>query len=158
VIYYNTDQVFNDGVRGYRIKVPRNDGSGLADYMLGTESVTSISVDGANRKWLGTKNSGVYLLSADGTSMLKNYNELNSPLFSDSIASVAVDNLTGEVWFGTSEGVLSVREIAISGKKAYDDVYSFPNPVRENYEGNVTITGLMKNTQIKITGFRRESI
>jgi hypothetical protein len=151
VIYYNTDQVFDDYVRGYRIKVPRNDGSGLADYMLGTESVTSISVDGANRKWLGTKSSGVYLLSADGTTMLKNYNELNSPLFSDSIASVAVDNITGEVWFGTSEGVLSVRETAISGKKAYDDVYSFPNPVREDYEGNVTITGLIKDSQIKIT-------
>jgi hypothetical protein len=151
VIYYNTDQVFDDDVRGYRIKVPRNDGSGLADYMLGTESVTSISVDGANRKWLGTKSSGVYLLSADGTTMLKNYNEQNSPLFSDSIASVAVDNLTGEVWFGTSEGVLSVRETAISGKQAYDNVYSFPNPVREDYEGNVTITGLMKDTQIKIT-------
>jgi hypothetical protein len=151
VIYYNTDQVFDDDVRGYRIKVPRNDGSGLADYMLGTESVTSISVDGANRKWLGTKSSGVYLLSADGTTMLKNYNEQNSPLFSDSIASVAVDNLNGEVWFGTSEGVLSVRETAISGKQAYDNVYSFPNPVREDYEGNVTITGLMKDTQIKIT-------
>jgi hypothetical protein len=151
VIYYNTDQVFDDDIRGYRIKVPRNDGSGLADYMLGTESVTSISVDGANRKWLGTKSSGVYLLSADGTTMLKNYNEQNSPLFSDSIASVAVDNITGEVWFGTSEGVLSVREVAISGKQAYDDVYSFPNPVREDFEGNVTITGLMKDTQINIT-------
>jgi len=151
VIYYYTDEIFDDDVRGYRIKVPRNDGSGLADYMLGTESVTSISVDGANRKWLGTKSSGVYLLSADGTTMLKNYNIRNSPLFSDSIASLAVDNVTGEVWFGTSEGVLSVREIAISGKQAYDDVYSFPNPVREDFEGNVTITGLMKDTQIKIT-------
>ncbi len=151
VIYYNTDLIFDDDVRGYRIKVPRSDGSGLADYMLATESVTSISVDGANRKWLGTKSSGVYLLSADGTTMLKNYNEMNSPLFSDSIASVAVDNITGEVWFGTSGGVLSVREIATSGKRTYDDVYSFPNPVREDFEGNVTITGLMKDTQIKIT-------
>ncbi|MCX6261918.1 MAG: hypothetical protein NTY95_14000 [Bacteroidia bacterium] len=151
VIYYNTDHIFEGDVRGYRIKVPRNDGSGLADYMLGTESITAISVDGANRKWLGTKSSGAYMLSADGTTVLKNYNVQNSPIFSDSIASVAVDNKTGEVWFGTSEGVLSVREIATSGRQSFIDVYSFPNPVREDYSGNVTITGLMKDTQVKIT-------
>ncbi len=151
VIYYNTGNIFEDDVRCYRIKVPRNDGSGLADYLLGTESITSIAVDGANRKWLGTKSSGVYLLSADGTTMLKNYNKLNSPLFSDSIAAVAVDNVTGEVWFGTSRGVLSVREAATSGKPSFSEVYSFPNPVREDYFGNVTITGLMKDTEIKIT-------
>jgi len=151
VIYIKTTQIFEDDVKGFRIKVPRNDGSGLADYMLGTESITSISVDGANRKWLGTINSGVYLLSPDGTKMLKSYNEKNSPVFSDSIAAVSVDNVTGEVWFGTSEGVLSVRETATSGKEEFQNVYSFPNPVREDYHGNVTITGLIKDTQIKIT-------
>jgi hypothetical protein len=151
VIYYNTSQVFEDNLKGYRIKVPRNDGSGFADYMLGTESITSISVDGANRKWLGTKSSGAYLLSADGTVVIKNYNAQNSPMFSDSIASVAIDNITGEVWFGTSEGVLSVREIATSGAQSFSDVYSFPNPVREDYSGIVTITGLIKDTGIKIT-------
>ncbi len=151
VIYHNSDDIFEDDVKGYRIKVPRNDGSGLADYMLGTESITAIAVDGANRKWLGTKSSGVYLLSADGTTLLKNYNERNSQLFSDSIASVAVDNITGEVWFGTSKGVLSVRELATSGKETFNNVYSFPNPVMEDYTGNVTITGLVTDTQIKIT-------
>ena len=151
VIYPGTSDIFSDDVRGYRIKVPRNDGSGLADYMLGTESITSIDVDGADRKWLGTKTSGAYLLSADGTTMLKNYNEKNSCLFSDSIATIAIDNITGEVWFGTSEGVVSVRETATSGKEEYQDVYSFPNPVREDYEGNVTITGLIKDTRVKIT-------
>jgi hypothetical protein len=151
VIYYNTDRIFDSDLRGYRIKVPRNDGSGLADYMLGTESITAISVDGANRKWLGTKNSGAYLLSPDGTSVVKNYNVLNSPMFSDSISAVAVDNNSGEVWFGTSEGVLSVREIATSGSQSFSAVYSFPNPVREDYSGNVTITGLLKDSQVKIT-------
>jgi hypothetical protein len=150
VIYTNTTRIFDDDIRGFRIKVPRNDGSGLADYMLGTESISSIAIDGANRKWLGTKNSGAYLLSADGTTMLKNYNEQNSCLFSDSIATVAIDN-TGEVWFGTSEGVISVRELATSGKEEFQNVYSFPNPVRKDYAGNVTITGLIKDTQIKIT-------
>jgi hypothetical protein len=151
VIYYNTDRIFDSDLRGYRIKVPRNDGSGLADYMLGTESITAISVDGANRKWLGTKSSGAYLLSSDGTAVVKNYNVMNSPMFSDSIAAVAVDNNSGEVWFGTSVGVLSVREIATSGGQSFSHVYSFPNPVREDYAGNVTITGLLKDSQVKIT-------
>jgi hypothetical protein len=151
VIYYNSDRIFEDDAKGYRIKIPRNDGSGLADYLLGAESITAIAVDGANRKWLGTKSSGVYLLSADAATILKNFNEQNSPLFSDSIVTVAVDNTSGEVWFGTSKGVLSVRELATSGKETFDGVYSFPNPVREDYQGNVTITGLIKDTQIKIT-------
>jgi hypothetical protein len=151
VIYYDPDKIFEEDIRGHRIKIPRNDGSGLADFLLGTETITSIAVDGANRKWLGTKSSGVYLLASDGASIIKNYNELNSPLYSDSITSVAVDNITGEVWFGTSKGVLSIRELATEGDETYDNVYSFPNPVREDYHGNVTITGLIKDTQIKIT-------
>lgn len=151
VIYYNPDLAFEGDLKAGRLKVPRDDGSGLADYMLGTETITSIAVDGANRKWLGTQSSGVYLLSADGTRMVKNYNTRNSPLYSDSIASVAIDNITGEVWFGTSKGALSVREVATSGGEKFTNVYAFPNPVREDYNGNVTITGLMRDSQIKIT-------
>ncbi|MDP4224116.1 MAG: hypothetical protein Q8868_12465, partial [Bacteroidota bacterium] len=151
VIYTNPDRIFENDIRGYRIKVPRNDGSGLADYMLGTETITSISVDGANRKWLGTMSSGAYLLSSDGTKMLKSYNEKNSPMYSDSIITVSINNKSGEVWFGTSKGILSVRETAISGKPEFTGVYSFPNPVREDYTGNVTITGLMRDTRVKIT-------
>ncbi len=151
VIYSNPGRVFENDIRGYRIKVPRNDGSGLADYMLGTETITSISVDGANRKWIGTMSSGVYLLSADGTRMLENYNEKNSPVFSDSIITVSVDSRSGDVWFGTGKGILSIRGTAISGQSEFTRVYSFPNPVRQDYTGNVTITGLMRDTRVKIT-------
>lgn len=151
VVYHNPEGVFDGDVRGSRIKVPRNDGSGLADYMLGTETITAIAVDGANRKWLGTLSSGAYLLSPDGTTLLKNYNTSNSPLFSDSIAGVAINQLTGEVWFGTSEGTLSIRENATSGNESFNKVYSFPNPVREDFTGNVTITGLVRDTEVRIT-------
>ncbi len=150
-IYYTPDRIFDDDPRATRIKVPRNDGTGLADYMLGTEIITSVAVDGANRKWLGTFSSGAYLLSADGNIKIANYNEDNSPIFSNTVVSVAVDDKTGEVWFGTSSGVLSIRGDATAGSDAFRDVYSFPNPVRENYQGNVTITGLMRNTQVRIT-------
>jgi hypothetical protein len=151
VIYYNPDKVFDGDLKAFRIKIPRNDGSGLADYMLGTESITSIAVDGANRKWLGTLSSGVYLLSPDGTDKLKNFNEENSPLFSNTIAGIAIDDKSGNVWFATSKGVISIRGDATAGGDKFRGVYSFPNPVREGYSGNVTITGLMRNTQIRIT-------
>jgi hypothetical protein len=151
MIYYNPDKVFKEDLKAYRIKIPRNDGSGLADLVLFTESITSIAVDGADRKWLGTASSGAYLLSPDGTRRLRNYNEQNSPILSNTVASVAVDNKTGDVWFVTSQGVISVRGEAIEGKEEFSGVYSFPNPVREYYEGNVTITGLVRDTQIRIT-------
>jgi hypothetical protein len=151
VIYYNPGKVFGNDIKAFRIKIPRNDGSGLADYMLGTETITSISIDGANRKWLGTFSSGAYLLSPDGTSQIKNYNEENSPLFSNSIASVSVDGKSGNVWLATTKGILSVRGDAIAGTDEFADVFAFPNPVREDYFGKLTITGLMRDTQIRIT-------
>jgi len=150
-IYYNAGHVFDDDLRAFRVKVPRNDGTGLADYMLGTEVITSIAVDGANRKWLGTSGSGAYLLSPDGTVKLTNYTEENSPLLSNSVVSLDVDDKTGEVWFGTAKGVISVRGDATAGADKFRNVYTFPNPVRENFTANVTITGLMRNTQIRIT-------
>jgi hypothetical protein len=151
VIYYNPGRILDDELTAFRITVPRNDGTDLGDYMLGTEKITSISIDGANRKWLGTASSGVYLLSSDGTAILRHYTEGNSPLFSDSVESVAVDNKTGNVWIGTSGGLISVRENAASGGESFSGVYAFPNPVRNDYAGNVTITGLVRDSQVKIT-------
>ena len=151
LIYFNPEKVFDNDLRASRIKIPRNDGTNQADYVLKTETITSISVDGANRKWLGTTGSGVYLLSPDGTTQIKNYNEQNSPLLSNSIVSLAVDNKTGEVWFGTLKGVQSVRGDATAGGEKFSKVYTFPNPVREDFTGNVTITGLIRDSQIRIT-------
>ena len=151
VIYFNPDNVFNSDLKASRIKVPRNDGTNLADYMLKTETITSIAVDGANRKWLGTASSGAYLLSADGTTQIKNFNEQNSPLLSNSIISLAVDNKTGEIWFGTSKGIQSYRGDATAGEEKFKKVYTFPNPVRADFKGNVTITGLIRDSQIRIT-------
>ncbi len=151
VIYFNPENVFDSDLKASRIKIPRNDGTNLADYMLKTETITCMAIDGANRKWLGTASSGVYLLSADGTTQIKSFNEQNSPLLSNSIVTIAVDNKTGDVWFGTSKGVQSYRGDATAGGERFGRVYTFPNPVREDYTGNVTITGLIKDSQIRIT-------
>lgn len=151
LIYFTPEKIFDTDLKASRIKIPRNDGTNLADYMLKTETITSIAVDGANRKWLGTASSGAYLLSADGKTQIKNFNEQNSPLLSNSIVSVSVDNKTGDVWFGTSKGIQSYRGDATAGSERFNKVLTFPNPVREDYSGNVTITGLLKETQIRIT-------
>jgi TSS9, PorZ, N-terminal beta-propeller domain/Two component regulator propeller len=151
LVYYTPERVFDEDLKALRIKVPRNDGSGLSDYLLKTETVTSIAVDGANRKWLGTSGSGAYQVSPDGTQQAANFTVRNSPILSDSIIFLAVDNKSGDIWFGTSRGLQSYRGNATAGAEKFTSVYAFPNPVRENFTGNLTITGLMKNTQVNIT-------
>ncbi|MFN2336555.1 MAG: T9SS type A sorting domain-containing protein [Bacteroidales bacterium] len=150
-VFYNPGRVFSGGLTASRIKIPRNDGSGLADYLLGTETVTSIAIDGANRKWFGTMSSGAYLMSDDGKEQLINFNFTNSPILSDNVVKIAVNGANGEVWFGTSEGIVSFRGDATTGKADYSGIYVFPNPVRDDYEGVVTVTGLVENSSVKIT-------
>jgi streptogramin lyase len=150
-VYYNPGKVFSDALKASRIKIPRNDGSGLADYLLGTETVTTICIDGADRKWLGTMSSGAYLMSDDGKNELLHFTSINSPLLSDNIVRINLNSLTGEVWLGTSEGIVSYRGDATAGKDDYSEIYVFPNPVREDFEGVVTITGLVENSSVKIT-------
>jgi hypothetical protein len=150
-VYYNPDKIFEDDPRAFRIIIPRDDGTGLGDYLLKSEIITSIAVDGANRKWLGTYSSGAYLLSADGTKKLANYTEENSPLYSNYIVSLAIDDKSGEVWMGTAKGVISLRGDATTGAAEFKNVYTFPNPVKSDFKGNVTITGLMRDSRIKIT-------
>jgi hypothetical protein len=151
LVYYNPLNVFEEDLKAQHIKVPRNDGSGLADYLLNTETVTSVVVDGSDRKWLGTSGSGAYYVSPDGINQLKHFTTLNSPLLSDSIITMSVDNRTGEVWFGTPNGTQSYRGNATEGSGTFSKVYAFPNPVREDFTGNLTVTGLMKDTKVKIT-------
>ncbi len=150
-VFYNPGKVFTTEIKASRIKIPRNDGSGLADYLLGTETVTAITVDGANRKWFGTLSSGAFLMSDDGRKELAHFTTYNSPLLSDNIVKIAVNGVTGDVWFGTSEGIISYRGEATSGNDDFSRIYAFPNPVREDFEGVVTITGLVGNSSVRIT-------
>ncbi|MBK6283293.1 MAG: T9SS type A sorting domain-containing protein [Draconibacterium sp.] len=124
---------------------------GIYHPLLKNETVTAIAVDGANRKWLGTKNSGVYLVSDTGTEELLHFTTNNSPLYSDNITSIAINQKNGEVFIGTEKGLISYMGEAIEGRQTYDSVYVYPNPVRETYDGPVTITNLIENSEVKIT-------
>lgn len=119
--------------------------------LLEKESITAIAIDGANRKWFGTKNSGVFLISENGTSEIENFNNENSPLPSNEIVDIGINNLTGEVFIGTSAGLISYMGVATKGNDEFNDVYVYPNPVRENYDGPIIIKGLLDDTDVKIT-------
>ncbi len=136
-----------------RVIIMRTDGSELGDYLLGDERVNAIAVDGANRKWIGTQNSGLYLMSADGTETIEHFTTDNSLLPDNSIVSLAINKKNGEVFIGTGVGLVSYQSNAADGKEAIpnDNLYAYPNPVRENFEGVITITGLIDGTKVKIT-------
>jgi hypothetical protein len=133
-----------------RIKIPRNDGENSADYLLDSEVITCITVDGANRKWLGTRSSGAFLVSEDGTQTIYNFNTTNSPIISDNILSIAIDPKSGNVYFGTDKGIVSFKGTATEGDQSYSNVYAYPNPVRPGYTGSITIKGLIANSNVKI--------
>ena len=93
----------------------------------------------------------VYLVSENGDKEIEHFTAENSPLLSNSITSITIDQKNGEVFFGTDEGLISYMGEATGGKDSYANVYVYPNPVRETYNGPVTVTGLKENTEVKIT-------
>jgi len=147
----NPSNIFDNGFTFTRVKIPRNDGTNSADYLLNDIRVNCITVDGANRKWMGTEGNGLYLFSSDGLETIHHFTTSNSPLPSDYIYSVAIDPETGEILAGTDAGLVSYRSDATKGKDSYGDAHVFPNPVRPGYVGIITVTGLMENTQVRIT-------
>lgn len=133
-----------------KIKIPRNDGTNLADYLLETEQINAIVVDGANRKWIGTASSGLYLISEDGLETIEHFTEDNSPLLSNEILSLALEPITGQVFIGTSAGLMVYQSDASMPSDSYSNAYAYPNPVRPDYEGVIAITGLMDESAVHI--------
>lgn len=151
-VTYSPEDVFDNGFYFTQVKIPRNDGTNLADYLLSDVNITCITIDGGNRKWMGTSGNGVYLLSSDGIEMIEHFTTENSPLISDNIESIAIDGSTGEVFFGTDAGLVSYLGTATdpAGSLSDDNIKVYPNPVRPEYTGRISITGLMRDTDVKI--------
>jgi predicted Rdx family selenoprotein len=124
---------------------------GSTQYLLSTEKVKCIEVNGANQKWLGTENSGAFLVSDKGDEQLEHFNTLNSPLPSNNIQKISINPGTGEVFFVTDKGMVSYKGKVTEGSENYNDLYVYPNPVRETYRGDITVSGLMSNSTVKIT-------
>ena len=135
-----------------QIKVPRNDGTDYADYLFSGINITAIAIDGGNRKWFGTNNNGVYLISADNMVQIHHFTTENSPLLSNSIESITINPNTGEVFFGTIKGLCSFISDATepNDEMTKDNVWAYPNPVEPGYTGPITITGLTLDADVKI--------
>lgn len=149
VIFRCGDNVFDGECLGDRPIVTQDN---FNAYLLETENINDIAVDGANRKWVAT-NSGVFLFSEDGLDQINFFDEGNSPIFSNNVNSLAIDPETGVVYMATDAGLVAYRGEATEGKRfaSKNLVYAFPNPVRPEYEGTIAITKLVDNANVKIT-------
>jgi hypothetical protein len=149
-VYNNPDNVF-DQTPFYANQPGLDLKDGIYHALLGNVTVTAIAVDGGNRKWCGTKNDGLFLISADGQQELEHFTTFNSKLISDNITSLAYDGPNGILYIGTRLGLESYQTDSKDSYNQFGKVYAYPNPVRENYKGKIYITGLMYETNVKIT-------
>lgn len=140
----STDFIIN------RVKVPRNDGTNLADYLLDSDRINVIAVDNSNRKWIGTNGSGLFLVSESGDEILAHYTTSNSPLPTNQVTAVYPSPASNSVFIGTLAGLLEFSSTSGPARPDYSDVYAYPNPVTPDYTGLVTITGLMADSMVKI--------
>ncbi|WP_318641898.1 type IX secretion system anionic LPS delivery protein PorZ [Flavobacterium ardleyense] len=123
---------------------------GLAQELLYEQYITDIVVDGANNKWIATADSGVFLLSPNGQETILRFTKKNSPLPSDSVRDIDINQTTGEVFFVTDKGMVSYKGLATTSSGDLSDVIVYPNPVRPEFIGTVKITGLVDKATVKI--------
>ena len=145
-------EVGQSSVTFYQVKVPRNDGTDYADYLLNGVSISSIAIDGGNRKWFGSDNAGAFLISADNMQQLHNFNTSNSKLISNNVAYISINPSSGEVFFLSDKGLCSYMSNATEPSETMDDntVYAYPNPVTPDYDGLITVVGLTYDADVKI--------
>ena len=148
-VFYSPFSVFSGyNFDAQQIIVEEN---GFGQYLLNAEIVYTIAIDGGNRKWIGTLGSGLFLLSEDGTEEIFHFTDENSPLLSNTILDIEINHETAEVFIATDKGLMSFRSDATQSAQHPDDLHIFPNPVRESYNGIITINGLSYESNVKIT-------
>ncbi len=148
-IFYNPDAIFSsESFDSEQILIEQD---GNIQILLETEIINAIEIDGSNRKWIATQNSGVYLFSDDGLQQIYHFTKENSPLLANTVYDIAINHNNGEVFFATEKGVIGYFSTATNFDAELSNVRVFPNPVRPEYDGNITIDGLAYNTSVKIT-------
>ena len=150
-VLYNANGAFDAAAGDYdaqRIKVPFE---GNTEYVLGEAHISDIEVDGGNRKWMATANAGLILLSPDGTEIIRQYNTDNSPIVSNTIYDIELNHTTGELYIVTDRGLISLRVDATYEDPTYEQMTVFPNPVRPDYNGPITLQGIRYNSDVKVT-------
>ncbi|MFT5103559.1 MAG: ligand-binding sensor domain-containing protein [Litorivivens sp.] len=148
-VFYSPTSIFEgDEFDAQEILIEQD---GNVQILLETETVSCIEIDGANRKWIGTVNSGVFLMSADGIEQIHHFTAENSPLPSNNVFDVAINHESGEVLFGTEKGIVGYKSDATNFYEEMTNVIVYPNPVRPDYTGLITIDGLSKDADVKVS-------
>ncbi len=149
VVIYNPESIFSDENYDAEPILIQQDGNN--QYLLETEAINAIKIDGSNRKWIGTRNSGAFLFSDDGLNEVYHFTDRNSPLPNNNVYDIAINHENGEVFFGTEKGIMGFFSTATNFDNEMKSVRVFPNPVRPEYDGNITIDGLAYDTNVKVT-------
>jgi hypothetical protein len=147
----NPTSIFDENTSVNVSPIIIEDLDGVAQELLFEQFITDITVDGANNKWISTADSGVFQVSPNGRDILNIFNQDNSPLPTNGVRTVAINPVSGEVFFGTTNGLLSFSSRITSGNENLENLRAFPNPVRPDYNGLVTIDGLIDGANVKIT-------
>lgn len=150
-ILYSPSSVFEATPGSYNAQRIKLKFEGENEYLLGKTYISDIEVDGGNRKWFGTANAGIFLLSSDGTEIIQNFTTDNSPLISNVILDMAFDHSTGELFIVTDKGLISYRSDASAGQADYSNVQVFPNPARLDETEWITIQGIKYDSDINVT-------
>ena len=150
-ILYNASNSFGSSPGEYDAQRVKVSFEGNVEYVLGNTHITDIEVDGGNRKWVSTLNAGILLLSPDGSEILEQFTTENSPLISNNIFDLKLDQSNGELYIITDKGLVSYRSDASYEDPTYEGFVVFPNPVRPGFSGPVTIQGIRYNSDVKIT-------
>jgi hypothetical protein len=148
-IFSNPGRVFTPNADFDAKQIIIQSGS-IFSYFLDETPIYSIAVDAANRKWIGTAN-GAWLVSADGYTVIKNFNSRNSPLPDNVVYEIGIDASTGEVFFSTNKGLISYVGDATEGEKIFSNVNVYPNPVEPGYDGDIVVNGLIQDCYVKFT-------
>jgi len=149
VQFYSSYPIFNESIyNAQRILIEDN---GTIQYLLESQIINDIEIDGANRKWIATSGGGLFLMSEDGTTTIYSFSSQNSPLFSDQVNALAINDKTGEVYIASEDGIQGFKSSATTSHQSFQPLEAYPNPVRENYFGNVAIKGMMSNSEVKVT-------
>ena len=146
-VFYNPEYIF-EGENASKVMVTLD---GHNTYLLDGQRVNDIEIDGANRKWFAMNNSGVVVTSENGTEEIHHFTSENSPLFSNKVIDIEINDATGEAFFATDKGLISFRSGATKGNEDFSEILVFPNPVKPHYDGSITIKGLITDAVVKIT-------
>ncbi|PIA78776.1 ABC transporter substrate-binding protein [Gaetbulibacter sp. 4G1] len=151
-VIYNTSNFFTeDNIRAEEIIIEEG---GIAKELLFEQNITDIEVDGSNNKWIGTADSGIFYFSSDGQKTIFHFTKDNSPLPSNAINDISLDDSNGVTYIATNKGLVSFRSGGSSPLSDLESAYAYPNPVRPSFnivDEKVKIKDISENVNIKIT-------